>query len=225
MPKASESPQSRWLSLGTACRMLEVSQATLRSWANRGIIRTYRTPGGHRRFSRDDLQALVDGTASGLDGKQGHNLGDLALRRIRQRLHGRTVVSQHWYETVDEESRNRLRLFGRRLLSLAMDYLSRRGRRSELLEEARFLGEEYGTEMARLSLSLQEVMQAFSFFRNSLMDGLQEALGSSISSTQVYQAWQQVNLVTDEVLQAIARAYQRSTKSMTAAMHTSERGT
>ena len=57
-------------------------------------------------------------------------------------------------------------------------------------------------------------MQAFSFFRNSLMDGLQEALGSSISSAQVYQAWQQVNLVTDEVLQAIVRAYQRLSGSM-----------
>ena len=205
--------------------MLEVSQATLRSWANRGIIRTYRTPGGHRRFSHDDLQALMQGTSSGPEGKQEHSLGDLALRRIRRRLHGRAVMSQHWFETVDDESRNRLRHFGRQLLTLAMDYLNRRGRRSELLEEARFLGEEYGTEMARLSLSLQEVMQAFSFFRNSLMDGLQEALGSSISSTQVYQAWQQVNLVTDEVLQAIARAYQRSTESMTTAMHASERGT
>ena len=214
MPKSPDSPQTRWMSLGIACQMLEVSQATLRSWANRGIIRTYRTPGGHRRFSRDDLQALMEGTGGTSGGKQEQSLGDLTLRRIRRRLHGRTVVSQHWYETMDEESRSRLRLFGRQLLTIAMDYLNRRGRRAELLQEARFLGEEYGTEMARLALSLEEVMQAFSFFRNSLMDGLQEALGSSISPVQVYQAWQQVNLVTDEVLQAIVRAYQRPNRSM-----------
>ena len=193
--------------------MLEVSQATLRSWANRGIIRIYRTPGGHRRFSRDDLQTLMESTGGASGGKQEHDLGDTTLRRIRRRLHGRAVTSQRWYETMDEESRSRLRIFGRQLLTLAMDYLNRRRRRPELLQEARFLGEEYGTEMARLALPLEGVMQAFSFFRNSLMDGLQEALGSSISSAQVYQSWQQVNLVTDEVLQAMVRAYQRLSES------------
>ena len=213
MPMSPDSPQPHWLSLGVACQMLEVSQSTLRSWANRGIIRIYRTPGGHRRFSSDDLQALMESASGASGGKQEHNLGDTTLRRIRRRLHSRTVVNQHWYETMDEESRSRLRIFGRQLLTLTMDYLNRRGRRPELLQEARFLGEEYGTEMARLPLSLEEIMQAFSFFRNSLMDGLQEALGSSISPVQTYQAWQQVNLVTDEVLQAMVRAYQRSNGS------------
>ena len=216
MPRIAESSERRWFPLGIASRMLEVNQATLRVWADRGLIRVYRTPGGHRRFARDDLQALLDSPTDAHHGRQERDFGELALRRIRRRLHGRTVGSERWYERFDEEGRSRMRLFGRRLLTLATDFLNRRGRRHELLEEARFLGEEYGAEMARRSLSLEDAMRAFAFFRNSLMDGIRETPGSGLSSSQAHHIWQQVNMITDEVLQGIARAYQRSTRSVPA---------
>ena len=103
-----------------------------------------------------------------------------------------------------------MRLFGYRLLTLATDYLSRRGRRPELLAEARLVGEEYGTETARLGLPLEDGIQAFVFFRNSLVEGLQEAGASDASPRAVYLAWQQVTTVTDEVLQGIVVTYQRA---------------
>ena len=210
MPKALQSAQNRWLSLGAACRLLGVNQATLRTWADRGLVRAYRTPGGHRRFSRDDLHVIVESPPSTQNGKSEPGLGDLALQRIRRRLHGRAVEGQGWYERFDETSRGRMRLFGRRLLTLTTDYLDRRGRRPQLLEEARFLGQEYGGEMVRLSLSLEDAVRAFSFFRSSLLEGLQSALGTNVSSAEIYHAWQQVNLVTDQVLHSLVRSYQVS---------------
>src|SRR5256712_12763376 len=47
-----------WLSLDEAAKRLSVHPATLREWADKGQIRTFRTPGGHRRFSEVDAAHL-----------------------------------------------------------------------------------------------------------------------------------------------------------------------
>lgn len=47
------------LSPAQVARMMGVSPITVRSWVNRGWLAAYPTPGGHRRFSRDDVLELV----------------------------------------------------------------------------------------------------------------------------------------------------------------------
>jgi excisionase family DNA binding protein len=42
-----------------AATYLGVSLATVRRWSNDGHLRGYRTPGGQRRFSRDQLDAFL----------------------------------------------------------------------------------------------------------------------------------------------------------------------
>jgi excisionase family DNA binding protein len=42
-----------------AARYLGVSLATIRRWADAGYLRCYRTPGGQRRFSREQLDDFV----------------------------------------------------------------------------------------------------------------------------------------------------------------------
>lgn len=42
-----------------AARYLGVSLATVRRWTDAGHIACYRTPGGQRRFSRDQLDEFV----------------------------------------------------------------------------------------------------------------------------------------------------------------------
>jgi excisionase family DNA binding protein len=43
-----------------AARYLGVSLATIRRWADAGHLDCYRTPGGQRRFSREQLDGFVD---------------------------------------------------------------------------------------------------------------------------------------------------------------------
>ncbi len=43
-----------------AARYLGVSLATVRRWTDAGHIACYRTPGGQRRFSREQLDAFID---------------------------------------------------------------------------------------------------------------------------------------------------------------------
>ncbi len=52
-----------WLTLGAAARMLCVAQSTLRKWADNDEIPTFHTPGGHRRFRREDLETFQRGGA------------------------------------------------------------------------------------------------------------------------------------------------------------------
>jgi excisionase family DNA binding protein len=42
-----------------AARYLGVSLATIRRWTDAGHVSCYRTPGGQRRFSRDQLDEFV----------------------------------------------------------------------------------------------------------------------------------------------------------------------
>jgi excisionase family DNA binding protein len=41
-----------------AARILRVSTQTIRNYIYSGKIKSYRTPGGHHRVSKDDLQKL-----------------------------------------------------------------------------------------------------------------------------------------------------------------------
>jgi excisionase family DNA binding protein len=43
-----------------AARYLGVSLATIRRWSNAGYLTGYRTPGGQRRFSREQLDGFIE---------------------------------------------------------------------------------------------------------------------------------------------------------------------
>jgi len=51
---------ARLLNVGQAAEYLGVSAASLRKWSNDGLVATYRTPGGQRRYARDDLDSFID---------------------------------------------------------------------------------------------------------------------------------------------------------------------
>jgi len=47
------------LNVGRAAAYLGVSAASLRKWSNDGVVPVYRTPGGQRRFSVQDLDDFM----------------------------------------------------------------------------------------------------------------------------------------------------------------------
>lgn len=50
---------ARLLNVGQAAEYVGVSAASLRKWSNEGLVTVYRTPGGQRRYSRDDLDHFM----------------------------------------------------------------------------------------------------------------------------------------------------------------------
>ena len=53
-------PLKRLLNVGEAATYLGVSAASLRTWSDKGLVPSYRTPGGQRRYSRDDLDRFIE---------------------------------------------------------------------------------------------------------------------------------------------------------------------
>ena len=58
----------RWLRVAAAAEMLEVSEHTLRRWADAGVVPCRRTPSGQRRFLAGDLERFLEGSEHGSDG-------------------------------------------------------------------------------------------------------------------------------------------------------------
>ena len=49
--------------MGQAARYLGVAQSTIRKWSDSGRVRAFKTPGRHRRYRRDDLDAFLQRSA------------------------------------------------------------------------------------------------------------------------------------------------------------------
>ncbi len=200
----------RWISLGAACKLLGVNETTLRHWADDGKVRTFRTMGGHRRFSRHDVYALISQADAGIK-RPAQEWGPSALRRIRRKLHVENGHSQEWMDRFDAEGKDRMRFLGRRLLSLAVEYMKDKRNRADHLEEARFIGEQYGQEMARHGIPLKQAVQAFLFFRNSITDAAKESIKAmSPNADAAIEASKDITALSDQVLLHITDAYTKT---------------
>ena len=192
--------KTQWLPLKEACRLLQVSEVTLRQWADAGHLRIYRTPGGHRRFSHDDVLSMTRQPLPTPPPESPDKLEGTALRRIRRRLNHEEVARQSWYQSVEEEGRDRMRLFGRRLLSLLLQEPTQRrvsGRRQEVLAEALMLGHEYGAEMSERGVPIKDTVEAFIFFRTLVLDS-----SNSRSFSQILES-------ADRVLIGVVESYEK----------------
>lgn len=191
---------TQWLPLREVCRLLEVSDTTLRQWADNGHLPVYRTPGGHRRFLRQDVESLIGAPVPAAAPARGGGPPEApALRKIRRRLAQNNVTQQPWYQGVEPQGRERMRLFGRRLLSLLLQESGPRRQRQESLEEARLLGREYGAGMQERAVSLADTLQAFVFFRALVLDSAPQS------------AWPRILETSDQVLLSLAQSYEPPT--------------
>ncbi len=57
MDRSTESPLG--LSTSQAARAVGVSLGTIRRWSDMGYLKSYRTPGGQRRFSREQIDQFI----------------------------------------------------------------------------------------------------------------------------------------------------------------------
>ena len=193
-----EPPQekSKWLTMRDACRLLDVNEATLRQWADNGHPRVYRTPGGHRRFLSEDVMSLTNTARTDAGRAPESEVEGSALRLIRRRLQGESVIRQPWYQSVQEDGRDRMRLFGRRMLTLLVHEPQVRRQRQEALAESNVLGREYGTEMSEKGVSLKDTLEALVFFRSMVLDSAEP------------KSWSHILELADRVMVGVAESYE-----------------
>ena len=197
---------SDWVTLGRASEILGVDESTLRRWADSGRLRVYRTPGGHRRFSVVNLEAMLAGEA------QHHATDDierLAVAKIRRQLQRARQQEDGWYATLTEADRQKLRDLGRRLLEMVGEYLNKRSRRGALLDEALEIGGAYGRILLDAGLLLPSAVGAYIGFRKTMDETTrQAAIRESLPMEEALEACGQVHVLGDQVLRGLAAAYE-----------------
>jgi excisionase family DNA binding protein len=146
-----------WLSLDQAAKRLSVHPATLREWADRGRIRTFRTPGGHRRFSEADVTELGAQAKPNMSLLMHATVGHARIATSDGRL-----ASESWYSRFDDAAKTQQRELGMQLVQMLISFLSEGDR--DWSAEIRLLGARYASLARDVGLSLGDAMRAFHLF-------------------------------------------------------------
>ena len=210
----SQHSESDLLSLQRASDILGVHPATLRTWADKGKIKAIRTAGGHRRFARKDVDALVAAGQPLHDKENAEVLVHSALGRARMEVAGGGLQTQAWYGRIDEAAREQHRGMGRKLLGLMLHYLNAAAdpaQAGRILTEAAHLGSEYGHAALREGLTLGDAMRAFLYFRDSLLESVVQLRGiAGGAEMDSLASFRLVNTFTNELLVSMVAAFQES---------------
>jgi len=211
----SERPAAReWLALGEAARILGVDPDTLRRWADAGKVEVFTTPGGHRRFPRAAIAALLPRRRarrprlSSLGAPPDQVAAELR-RRVRSDLAG--LEEPDWHARLDQRSLQWFRERGRRMGDLLLAYLDGRGAREQLLAAAESLGREYGVAAAKQRLSIGQATQAFLFFRARFMGEIgRVARLRALDAERTTALFEESDHALDAVIVALVEGHRRA---------------
>jgi excisionase family DNA binding protein len=160
-----------WVTLTAACRLLGVSPSTVRRWADTGLVRTFVTPGGHRRFSRAGLESLLPARPATRPA-----LGDLGETPGRMARGYRRAATDDparipWVAELGEVQRERFRAYGRGIVVALVAALDTgdAARREDRLREAADACAEYGRIAGREGLGAPMTADLFLRFRRPFL--------------------------------------------------------
>lgn len=205
----AEATSPEWLTLGAASRLLGVSESTIRRWADSGEVRSFRTAGGHRRVAAEDIRAILERGTRGR-APEADRIGSLALARVRRRLARTkgTPVMAH-LQTLDEASRERLRLLGRQLVDLFARCIAGGSRHERFVDDARAIGREYGRVLVQAGVGIGTAVAMFNRLRRSLEEtASQTASEARLSADRAVEAIEHILELADVVLEGMADLYE-----------------
>jgi excisionase family DNA binding protein len=206
-------PRSRvWLSLGPASQQLGVDPDTLRRWADGGRVRSYATPGGHRRFDRADLDRLQQPRRSRR--RPLATLGATPDRVTRAyarsyRVGGTASVAGR----MDGEDRQAFREVGRRLVERMLAYLDAAspGRKASIEVQALEDVTATARRLAASGATVAVAVEAFIAARRPFLSEL-EALGRrrALTAPQSTTLYAEAASLFDRLLVHFVSAFQES---------------
>ncbi len=204
------------LTLGEAARLLGVDPDTLRRWSDAGKIEVFTTAGGHRRFRRSAIDAMLPhprarrALLSGL-GEPPDRVAAELRRRVHSDLH--TLSEQDWHARLDARTLEWFRDRGRRMGDLLLGYLDtqQRSGRGQLVSQAEALGREYGAMSAKGGLSIGEATQAFLFFRARFMASVASvARRRALDAAQTTALFEEADRALDGVIVALVEGHREA---------------
>lgn len=95
----NDSSQDQFLSSAEAAKVLGVHAASLKRWSDQGRINCVRTPGGHRRFLRSDVERFAEKPAAKTPEEAGFTKRLLKVLVAGDQPKAEAVLLDHWGET------------------------------------------------------------------------------------------------------------------------------
>lgn len=200
---------SEWVSLGEAAAIIGVHPATIRNWAQQGELPFRRTPGGHRRFRRSDLEQWL-ASYRARQPTDAQVVVQSALGRARLEIGDRqTLAHLDWYEQLSPAARETMRQEGLRLMDALISYLANSDDSADL-DTAHEIGRAYGDLLKEQGLTLSQALKGYFYFVDFLQDAVIQL--SETSAVSPATSWgdmlRQVNLFTRETLVGMIAVYE-----------------
>ncbi len=196
------------VSISEASTILGVSETSLRQWTDEGKIEAFVTPGGHRRYSREDLKKLIGLHQKTLGIKDLVN--ELEDTAALHREIASSLINTGWYRQLDRDSQRDIALLGRRLLNLIIEYVSEPGKREETAFSVQAVGKEFGNILARLGFPLTDSVEAFILHRTPIVNSATELMKKrGIYTGHIVGTITQIGQLMDRALVALVEAHQK----------------
>jgi excisionase family DNA binding protein len=194
----AEGARGRWLTLGEAAQRLGVDVTTLRGWADKGKVRVFRTPGGHRRFDPADLESLLKTSLS--PRRAAGTTFSSSAASAREWL-----ASHPWYARIPEGSLVSVRALCGDLMRILAAFTDGEPARPPHLAEGRRVGAALGGEVAGWGLSPAQSTEVFLHFKMHVTEML--SAPAQRGEDQI-RSLRDADVFLGEVLQAMMEAYE-----------------
>ena len=198
-----------WLALGRAASMLGVDPDTLRRWADAGRVRSFTTPGGHRRFARPDLERVLAVRRAGRRSLAA--LGGTTEKFAK--AYGREYRAEVAVPVAgtDDAARAAFRTEGRRLVETLLAYLDAddTAEKARLEDSANGIVDQTAQRLAVTGMSASEAMAVFVAARSPFLMAL-ESLGRrrALDAPAVMRLYAEAATLLDRLLLRFVAAIQ-----------------
>ena len=201
--------QEKLVSITEACRILGVSETSLRQWTDEGKIKAFVTPGGRRRYQVENLKKFMTGHDKTIGIKELVNeLEDTV--QLHRKLAIKFIANTPWYGRLDNEAKLELAELGRQLLTLIIRYITLPAEKEETLIAIRDTGSGFGTVLAKIGLPLTDAVEAFILHRGPILDVTTRLIRKrEFFSLKVADAIPLTAHIMDEALISLVASHQR----------------
>lgn len=160
--------------MGDASKFLGVAPGTLRRWSDAGRIKSFTTPGGHRRYSRATLEKLLPSERASRPALRPYGVTTNSLARVYRAEARRAQRDLPWLTGLTDEQRAWFRTHGRQLAESLVGHLDalEGDSASRYLTEATAEAAAYGRMASGLGISLSQAVEGFLQFRRPFLHQL-----------------------------------------------------
>jgi len=207
----------RWLSLGPASRMVGVDPDTLRRWADEGRIEAFVTPGGHRRFDRQTIEALVSSRRGASRPLASLGASPERLARAYRRSYAADSTARD-VPADDDHERENYRRDGRLLVEALVAHLDADAgdatERDRSEADATALVDDLARRLAASGTSLTEAVGLFVAARRPFLDEL-TGLGRrrALDASRLAALYQDASGLLDRLLLRLIATYQEAVRA------------